>query len=103
VQARLKPALHAVVTSLDMLRRTGPDAEIAWRERDQARLDRCTAVIRRLSAEGTLAEDWSIPDAAYLMWAATSQRVWEDLVLEGGMTSDQYRTHLTRLLERALT
>jgi len=43
-----------------------------------------------------------VATAARLMWATTSQRVWEDLVIDQGWTTDQYRTHLTDLLESAL-
>lgn len=102
LQARLKPKLHGVATALDALRRADPDAEAAWRERDDARLERCVQVIRRLAAEGELAPGWEIRDAARLMWAVTSQRVWEDLVLNQGWPTDRYTSHLTRLLERAL-
>jgi AcrR family transcriptional regulator len=102
VQARLKPKLHAVATALDTLRRTDPDAQAAWQERDRARLSRCIQVIHRLATEGALAPGWNVDDAAHLMWALTSQRVWEDLVLDQGWTTDQYTTHLTQLLERAL-
>jgi hypothetical protein len=36
------------------------------------------------------------------MWAVTSQRVWEDLVLDQGWSTQRYTRHLTRLLERTL-
>jgi len=98
LQARLKPKLHGVVTALDALRRADPDAEAAWRERDDARLERCRQVVRRLAAEGDLAPGLRVEDAARLMWAVTSQRVWEDL----GWSADRYARHVTRLLEQAL-
>jgi AcrR family transcriptional regulator len=102
LQARLKPRLHAVATALDALRRADPDAQAAWQERDHARLDRCAQVVDRLAAEGRLASGWAVDDAAQLMWALTSQRVWEDLVLDQQWSTERYTTHLTRLLERAL-
>jgi AcrR family transcriptional regulator len=102
LQARLKPKLHGVATALDTLRRTDPDAQAAWEERDHARLGRCAQVVDRLAAEGELAPGWAAGDAARLMWALTSQRVWEDLVIDQGWPSDRYTSHLTRLLEQAL-
>jgi len=102
LQARLKPKLHGVATALDALRRSDPDAEAAWHERDRARLARCEQVVSRLAAEDELAPAWRIPDAARLMWAVTSQRVWEDLVLHEGWSSQRYTSHLLRLLERSL-
>jgi len=102
LQARLKPRLHGVATALDALRRADPDAESAWQERERARLGRCEEVARRLAAENELAPQWSVPDAARLMWAVTSQRVWEDLVLQEGWSNRRYTRHITQLLERSL-
>lgn len=103
LQARLKPKLHAVATALDTLRRGDPDAQAAWQERDHARLGRCTQVVERLAAEGDLASCWTVADAARLMWAVTSQRVWEDLVLDQDWDANRYASSLTQLLERALS
>lgn len=40
--------------------------------------------------------------AARLLWAVTSQRVWDDLAVDQGWSTSQYRTHLTAMLEAAL-
>lgn len=102
LQARLKPRLHAVVAALDALRRSDKAAQAAWEEREHARLGRCQQVLGRLADDGALAPEWTEDGAARLMWAMTSQRVWEDLVLDQGWTTEQYTTHLTDLLTRAL-
>lgn len=102
LQAWLKPRLHGVVTALDALRRTDPAAQAAWQERDHARLARCEQVVRRLADDGDLADGWDVAGAARCVWAVTSQRVWDDLVNDQGWSSARYRTHVTRLLERAL-
>ncbi len=102
LQARLKPKLHGIATALDALRRGDPAAQTAWQEREHARLSRCEDVIQRLNAEGVLAQPWSAEAAARLMWAVTSQRVWEDLVLVQGCSTEQYVADLTGLLEHAL-
>jgi AcrR family transcriptional regulator len=102
VQAMLKPELRGIATALDVLRRTDPAADAAWKEREHARLQRCETVVTRLHAEGDLAAVWDVTTAARLLWAATSQRVWDDLVVDQGWSTGQYRTHLTTMLESAL-
>src|SRR5689334_17829755 len=44
LQAFLKPRLKGVATALDVLRRSDPAADAAWREREHARLQRCEQV-----------------------------------------------------------
>lgn len=102
LQAMLKPELRGIATALDVLRRTDPAAGAAWKEREHARLQRCETVVTRLAAEADLADVWDVPTAARLLWAATSQRVWDDLVVDQGWSTGQYRTHLTTMLESAL-
>jgi hypothetical protein len=102
VQATLKPELRGIATALDVLRRTDPAADAAWKEREHARLQRCETVVTRLHAEGDLAAAWDVPTAARLLWAATSQRVWDDLAVDQGWSTGQYRAHLTTMLEAAL-
>jgi AcrR family transcriptional regulator len=102
VQATLKPELQGIATALDVLRRADPAADAAWKEREHARLQRCETVVTRLHAEGDLAAVWDVRTAARLLWAATSQRVWDDLVIDQGWSTGQYRTHLTAMLESAL-
>lgn len=102
LQAWLKPRLRGIATALDVLRRTDPAADAAWKEREHARLQRCEQVVRRLDAEGDLASAWEVRTAAQSLWAMTSQRVWDDLVVDQGWSTAQYREHLTELLEAAL-
>jgi AcrR family transcriptional regulator len=102
VQAEIKPKLRGVATALDVLRRADGAADAAWHEREQARLARCRIVVQRLHDEGELAADQTVEDAAQLMWAVTSQRVWDDLVVDQRWTQKRYRGHITRLLEQAL-
>ncbi len=102
LQAWLKPRLRGIATALDSLRRSDPAAEAAWKEREHARLQRCVQVVRRLEEDGDLAPAWGIDTAARCLWAVTSQRVWDDLVVDQHWSSAQYREHLTALLEAAL-
>ena len=102
LQAFLKPRLKGVATALDVLRRSDPAADAAWREREHARLQRCERVVQRLHDEGHLVSGWDVPTASRCFWAVTSQRVWDDLVMDQGWSTAQYRNHITALLEAAL-
>jgi AcrR family transcriptional regulator len=102
LQAWLKPRLKGVATALDVLRRSDPAADAAWKEREHARLEQCEQVIRRLQDAGDLAPRWDVATAARCLWAATSQRVWDDLAMDQGWSTAQYRIHITALLEAAL-
>jgi AcrR family transcriptional regulator len=102
LQAWLKPRLKGVANALDVLRRSDPAADAAWKEREHARLARCEKVVRRLQAEGDLTPDWDVPSAARCLWAVTSQRVWDDLAIDQGWSTMQYQKRLTALLEAAL-
>lgn len=102
LQAFLKPRLKGVATALDVLRRTDPAADAAWKEREHARLERCQQVVQRLEDDGQLAPGWDVRTAAQCLWAITSQRVWDDLAIDQRWSSAQYRERLTALLEAAL-
>lgn len=102
LQAWLKPRLKGVATALDVLRRSDTAADAAWKEREHARLERCERLIRRLREEGELAPRWDVATAARCFWSVTSQRVWDDLVMDQGWSTSRYRAHITALLEAAL-
>ena len=55
-----------------------------------------------LHDEGEVAPGWDIASAARCLWAVTSQRVWDDLVIDQGWSTARYRKHITALLESAL-
>lgn len=102
LQAYLKPRLAALARAMDVLSETDEGAAAALDEREQARRERCKQVIRRLHAEGDLRAEHSITTATDLMWMATSQRSWRDLVTYAGWSTQRYRTYVTRMLELAL-
>jgi AcrR family transcriptional regulator len=102
VQAAIKPKIHGVATSLELLRPTDEAAAKACEEREDARLTRCRAVIDRLASEGRLAHGWTNAAAAELFWAVTSLRAWEDLVLRRGWSSRVWVRRTTAALEAAL-
>jgi AcrR family transcriptional regulator len=102
LQAFLKPRLRGIATALDALRRSDDAAAAAWNERETARLERCRTIVERLAEERRLAKYLDVETAAKLMWAVTSQRVWEDLVMDQHFTAGEYVTHITHLLTTAL-
>lgn len=92
----------AVARVLDGTRHTDPALAAAWENRMAGRREGHEAIIRRLADEGRLAPGWDVASAAQLFYSLTLPRVWEELVLELGWTTEQYRVHMTRLLTRAL-
>jgi AcrR family transcriptional regulator len=102
LQAFLKPRLRGIANALDALRRSDDAAAAAWNERESMRLERCRAVVDRLVGERRLAGHLDAGTAASLMWAVTSQRMWEDLVVDQHFTAREYVTHITHLLTAAL-
>jgi AcrR family transcriptional regulator len=102
LQARLNPAVWAVASAADAVRRTDPDAEQAWQDRLQHRLEGSRAIIGRMRKEGSLREGMEAQAAADILWNITSLHTWEDLVLTRGWSPQQYEKRITALLLNAL-
>lgn len=102
VQAAIKPRIHGVATSLEALRPTDEAAAAACEEREDARLERCRAVVDRLADEGRLSPAWKRKTAAELLWSMTSLRAWEDLVQRRRWTEKEWVRWTAAALEAAL-
>ena len=102
LQGRIKPRIAAVAAAIDRLRRTDPDAAAAWLEREEARYGRARRVVVRAEEEGLLRAGLDPEEAARLLWSATSQRAWEELVTDSGWSTLQWVRRTTEALERAL-
>lgn len=102
LQGRIKPRIAGVAAALDRLRATDPDAAAAWREREDARYLRAVAVARRLADEGSLRDGLGVDEAGRLLWWATSQRSWSDLVTDAGWTTEQWVSTMTMSLQATL-
>jgi len=102
LQARMNPGVWPVACFLEAVRRSDPDAEQGWQDRQMHRLEECRQIVNRLHREGTLKAGLSQETAADLLWSFTSLRMWEELVLERGWTAAQYEQRLTKLLRDAL-
>ncbi|HSI97016.1 MAG TPA: helix-turn-helix domain-containing protein [Gaiellaceae bacterium] len=100
--ATLTPRVYRTAAVLDAARLDAPEAESAWIDRMTSRRRRCGQIASRLAAEGRLAPEWPRDEAADFLWAMTSLRVWEDLVVRRGWSAARFRRHLRRTLEHAL-
>jgi hypothetical protein len=60
-------------------------------------------IVEQLARDGTLRPGLEPSMAADLLWALTSIRTWEDLVLVRGWTAAQYEERLVATLLRVLT
>lgn len=100
--ATLTPRVHRTAAVLDAARLDAPEAELAWTDRMTSRRRRCALVVARLDDEGRLSPAWSRDDAADLLYAMTSVRVWEDLVVRRSWSPARFRRNLRHALERAL-
>jgi hypothetical protein len=67
------------------------------------RLGACRTIVDQLARDGSLRAELQPTIAADLLWALTSLRTWEDLVLVRGWTAAQYEERLVATLLRVLT
>ncbi len=103
LQARRNHEIWAPARAFDAVRRTDPAAERSWQDRLQHRLAGCRQIAGRLQQDGDLRPGMDVNAAADLLWAITSLRMWEDLVLQRGWTAEKYEAQLNALLLGALT
>jgi AcrR family transcriptional regulator len=103
LQARKNPGIWALARAFDAVRRVDKAAERSWQDRLQNRLDGCRAIVTRLQREGALRPGLDPAAAADLLWAMTSLRTWEDLVLQRGWTAEQYEARIGESLLASLT
>jgi AcrR family transcriptional regulator len=74
-----------------------------WRRRVVGMQDAIeSGVVTRLSDEGSLRKEWSVPEATDLFVAITTLGAWRELTRELGWTPSQYVSNAVRLLETSL-
>jgi AcrR family transcriptional regulator len=103
LQARMNPGIWALARAFDAVRRVDKAVERSWQDRLQNRLDGCRAIVARLQREGALRPGLEPAAAADLLWAMTSLRTWEDLVLRRGWTAGEYENRIGESLLAWLT
>ncbi len=103
LQASQNPSIWAVALAFEAARRTDAAAQRAWQERQTKRLSTCRRVVERLQLDGELRAGLTVEEATDLLYAITSLRMWEDLVLGRGWTAQLYQKRVTRLVMEGLT
>jgi hypothetical protein len=103
LQARMNPKIWPLARMLDAVRRQDEAVEQSWQDRLQSRLTGCRRIVGRLVRDGTLQRGVTPAVAADLLWALTSLRTWEDLVLQRRWSPAQYERHLCDVLLAILT
>ena len=102
-RAALNPGIWPLARILDSVRGDDPAAEVIVQNRRVARLGACRLIVEQLARDGLLRAELEPAIAADLLWALTSLRTWEDLVLVRGWTAAQYEERLVGTLLRMLT
>ena len=74
----------------------------AWRDRMRYRQATFRAMIETIVDRGELADDWSVDDAASMLYAVAHFDAWRELVIELKWSDDHYVQAMSRLLQRAL-
>lgn len=103
LQARSNPKIWAAARAVDAVRRTDPAVERSWQDRLQHRLLGCREIMRHVRRDGELLPGLDVDVAADLLWTLTSLRMWEDLVILRGWSTQKYEEHVYDLLQRSLT
>src|SRR3954470_13866701 len=84
------PVIYGIARPFDERRRADPEIRQAWDDRMERRREGCRGIVQRLSDEEVLDPRWTVAEAADLLWALTSLRTWEDLVIDSGWSRDRY-------------
>ena len=102
-RATLNHEIWPLARILDSVRGEDPAAKITLQNRLVQRLGACRTIVEQLARDGSLRTELEPTIAADLLWAFTSLRTWEDLVLVRGWTAAQYEERLVATLLRVLT
>ena len=96
------PVAYPVARVFMTSRRLDPALQVAWEDRMQARRGLYREVVERLVREGHLLHSWTAETATEVVFALTSWQMWEQLVVDGGWSKDDYRARLQLVLRRVL-
>lgn len=101
--AALTPRVYRVGIALAAAAEHDAAARAAWRDRMDARRATCRSLAARLEAEDSLSDGLTAGEAADLLWALSSMRVFEDLVESRRYSVRRYRGMLEHVLLRGVT
>ncbi len=102
LHSRFSEAIDPVALVLESAQYHDEALGTAWRDRMEFRHGVHRRLVERIADDGELAEGWSVETAADLFYAVTLPGPWRELTRELGWSADDYREHMTRLLQRAL-
>lgn len=95
-------AVHPVAQVLEVGRHTDDALRAAWDDRMQQRRALFGAVIERLAESTELATDWTVADAAGVLYATLHYDGWRELTHRLGWSEERYVGSITTQLRRSL-
>lgn len=101
--AATNPEVHRIALAFDAARRWDTAFESAWQDRTTHRLDRYRRLARWLKRDGLLGAGWRIDPATDFIWSLTSVQTYDQLVVERGLSVEQYVALLRTSLRTTLT
>jgi len=102
LQADYWPVVYRIARPFDERRRADAAIAQAWDDRMERRRAGCRGVVQRLADAGQLNAGWTVDDASDILWALTSMRTWEDLVIDSGWSRERYVACTTAAVRKAL-
>lgn len=94
------PEIYGIARAMLAARETDEAVATAWDDRMGVVREACRNIVGRLHRDGILAPEWSIEEAADLLWTMLSIRNWESLTLECDWSAGQYVTRMQELTKR---
>ena len=94
--------IHNGARVFDAARTADPAFEAAWQDRMRLRRGFSRAAVRRLEADGRLADGWTEEEASDYVWATLSTWTYQALVVERGWSEERYVETLKRVLRGVL-
>lgn len=94
------PEIFGIAKALLMMRETDEAAAVAWNDRMEGLKLRCRVTIEVLQSENQLSAEWTVEEAAELLWMLISVRNWEVLRIELGWSNTKYIQHMQTLVRK---
>lgn len=95
------PEIYGIARALLAARETDKAVAAAWDDRMGVVHEACRNIVERLHRDGRLAPEWSLDEAADLLWTMLSISNWESLTLERGWSNSRYVSRMQELTKRA--
>ncbi len=95
------PEIYGIARALLAARETDEAVAAAWDDRMGVVRVSCGSIAEALHHDGTLAPEWSLDEAADLLWTILSIRNWGSLTIERGWSTGRYVGRMQELAKRA--